>query len=149
MWFPVVGNVFQVPLHQRWVSFSVSSVVPLCYSDLLCQCVPGLVVQDPVPTFVGLLLGLMKLLCNKPEFVLVLYKQKVLVGTMSLQKLMQDVTVAVRSSRDAAAASETPRSVQSEQPCNSSYSLIGPNPHSLDKRLSRFLPSLMVTKDGS
>ena len=102
------------------------SLALLCYSDLLSQCVSGLVVQDPVPTSVGLLLGLIKLpgICSKPGFIVVVYK--VLVGThmQSSEKLMYDVTVSVCSSRSAATASKTLQSVQSKQACNSSFALL-------------------------
>ena len=52
---------------------SIFSVASLCYSDLLSQCVSGLVVQDPVPTHVGLLFGLTKLpkLCRELRFIVV------------------------------------------------------------------------------
>ncbi len=77
-WSPVICNVLQAPPHRRRVVlrkalFQLFSVALLCYSDLLRQCVPGLVVQDSVPTSVGLLLGLMKLpeFCCKPGFVVI------------------------------------------------------------------------------
>ncbi len=69
-WSPVICDApphwSQVVLEKALIQ--LFSVALLCYSDLLHQCVPGLVVQDSVPTSIGLLLGLTKLpeLCCKP-----------------------------------------------------------------------------------
>ena len=50
-----------------------ASVTPLCNFDLLCQRVRGRVVQDSVPTSVGLHLGLTKHpeFCSETRFIVV------------------------------------------------------------------------------
>ena len=77
--FPIVGDVLLASPHWRRVVswkpvFLLFRVASLCYSDLgISQCVSGLVVQDPVPTPVGLLFGLTKLpeLCCESRFIVI------------------------------------------------------------------------------
>ncbi len=64
-WCPVLGNGFQAFPHWSGVTgreliFQRFSVGPVIHSNLLIQCVPGLIIQDSVPISVGVLFGLTK-----------------------------------------------------------------------------------------
>ncbi len=105
--------------HQR-ASCSISqklqefSKAPLCYSDLLCQRISGLVVQDSAPTSVGL--GLLDFSC-KPGYVVV-------VCTEGFSRVLRKADIRCHSDRESisvAAASKTLASVQSKQAYNSSF----------------------------